>query len=78
MAAPVVAGTVALMLQANPALTPEAVKAILQTTAETQQPDTDQLAQGAGFLNARAPWSSRGPGGLAERALELAPDEDGR
>ena len=30
MAAPVVTGTVALMLQANPALTPNAVKAILQ------------------------------------------------
>ena len=33
-AAPVVAGTVALMLQANPSLTPNAVKAILQYTAE--------------------------------------------
>ena len=34
MAAPVVAGTVALMLQANPNLTPNLVKAILQYTAE--------------------------------------------
>ena len=34
MAAPVVSGTVALMLQANPALTPNLVKAILQYTAE--------------------------------------------
>ena len=34
MSAPVVSGTVALMLQANPALTPNAVKAILQYTAE--------------------------------------------
>ena len=32
MAAPVVAGTVALMLQANPGLTPNLVKAILQFT----------------------------------------------
>ena len=34
MAAPVVAGTVALMLQANPTLTPNLVKAILQYTAQ--------------------------------------------
>jgi serine protease AprX len=51
MAAPVVAGTVALMLQANPALTPNAVKAILQYTAQ-QYPTYDALTQGAGFLNA--------------------------
>jgi serine protease AprX len=52
MAAPVVAGTVALMLQANPTLTPNAVKAILQFTAETRA-GSDHLTQGAGFLNAR-------------------------
>ena len=34
MAAPVVAGTVALMLQANPKLTPNLVKAILEYTAQ--------------------------------------------
>ena len=34
MAAPVVSGTVALMLEANPSLTPNAVKAILQYTAQ--------------------------------------------
>jgi serine protease AprX len=52
MAAPVVAGAVALMLQANPALTPNAVKAILQFTAESRV-GYDHLTQGAGFLNAR-------------------------
>ena len=34
MAAPVVTGTIALMLQANPSLTPNAIKAILQYTAQ--------------------------------------------
>ena len=52
MAAPVVAGTVALMLEANPALTPNAVKAILQYTAQVQ-PGQDFLTQGSGLLNAR-------------------------
>ena len=39
------------MLQANPSLTPNAVKAILQYTAQ-QYPGYDALTQGAGFLNA--------------------------
>lgn len=50
MAAPLVSGTVALMLQANPSLTPNLVKAILQFTA--QKYNYDALTQGAGFLNA--------------------------
>ena len=50
MASPVVAGTVALMLQANPALTPNMVKAILQYTAESNI-NYNALTQGAGFLN---------------------------
>jgi serine protease AprX len=52
MAAPVVAGTVALMLQANPSLTPNGVKAILQYTAEARS-GYNALTQGAGFLNSR-------------------------
>jgi serine protease AprX len=52
MAAPVVSGTVALMLQANPALTPNQVKAILQYTAEVKTA-YDPLTEGAGFVNAR-------------------------
>ena len=52
MATPVVAGTVALMLQANPDLTPNLVKAILQFTAQ-EYPGYDALTQGTGFLNAR-------------------------
>jgi serine protease AprX len=53
MAAPVVSATVALMLQANPALSPAAVKGILQATAEPHE-GYSVLAQGAGFLDARA------------------------
>ena len=52
MSAPVVAGTVALMLQANPSLTPNAVKAVLQFTAQSS-PSYDAFSQGAGFLNAQ-------------------------
>jgi hypothetical protein len=50
MAAPVVSGTVALMLQANPNLTPNLVKALLQYTAQPY-PGYSALRQGAGFLN---------------------------
>jgi serine protease AprX len=52
MSAPVVSGTVALMLQADPTLTPNQVKAILQYTAEVY-PHYDPLTEGAGFVNAR-------------------------
>jgi serine protease AprX len=50
MAAPVVAGTVALMLQANPSLTPNLIKALLQYTAQVY-PGYSPLREGAGFLN---------------------------
>jgi serine protease AprX len=52
MAAPVVSGAVALMLQANPSLTPNQVKAILQYTAQVYGA-YDPLTEGAGFLNAK-------------------------
>jgi len=52
MAAPVITGTVALMLQANPQLTPNEVKAILEYTAQRYQ-SYDRLTQGSGFLNAK-------------------------
>ena len=51
MSAPVVSGTVALMLQADPTLTPNQVKAILQYTSEIY-PHYDPLTEGAGFVNA--------------------------
>ena len=62
MSAPVVTGTVAMMLQANPSLNPDAVKAILQFTAQPY-PGYDTMTQGAGFLNAK---------GAVELAASLA------
>jgi len=50
MATPVVSGTVALMLEANPSLTPNMVKAILTYTAGRMR-FTNLLAQGNGYLN---------------------------
>jgi serine protease AprX len=52
MATPVVAGSVALMFQANPNLTPNLVKAILQYTAQ-EYPAYNALTEGAGFLNTK-------------------------
>ena len=53
MAAPQVSGAVALMLQANPSLTPNLVKAILQYTARAVA-QYGPLQEGAGFLDAQA------------------------
>jgi serine protease AprX len=66
MSTAVVSGSVALLLQANPALTPNAVKAVLEYTAQIY-PGYDALTEGAGFLNAY------GAVQLA-RALDLPPD----
>jgi serine protease AprX len=54
MAAPVVTGTVALMLQANPNLTPNLIKALLQYTAQVY-PGYSPLREGAGSSNTLAP-----------------------
>ena len=50
VAAPAVAGAAAVLLQANPGLTPPLVKAILQYTAQPM-PGANLLQQGAGQLN---------------------------
>jgi subtilisin family serine protease len=51
MAAPHAAGIIALMLDANPNLTPAVVKAIIEDTADSM-PDREAWEVGAGFVNA--------------------------
>jgi serine protease AprX len=53
MATPHVAGVVALMLQANPSLTPAQVRAVIQSTA-TAMPAYQVHQVGAGYINALA------------------------
>src|SRR5262249_62131426 len=50
MSAPIVAGAAAMMIEANPNLTPSLVKAILMYTAQPI-PGVNTLEQGAGRLN---------------------------
>ena len=50
IAAPALSGAVALMLEANPGLTPPLIKAMLQYSAQPL-PNANLLQQGAGPLN---------------------------
>lgn len=68
-AAPVVASVVAQMLEANPELTPAAVKDILITTAD-RIPGASAVRQGYGVLNAR-----RAVDRAASEQHALGPDE---
>ena len=68
MASPVVAGAAALMLQANPNLTPDTIKARLMLSADkwAASDDTaDPLTYGAGYLNI--------PAALASTAVPTGP-----
>lgn len=53
MACPFIAGVCALLLDANPSLTPAGIKAILQKTA-TMMPGYQDFEVGAGYVNAYA------------------------
>ncbi len=54
MAAPMVAGAVALLLQDEPGLTPDQVKYRLKATASTNWAEYDVVKAGAGYLNIHA------------------------
>ncbi|MFT7679286.1 MAG: subtilisin family serine protease [Planctomycetota bacterium] len=62
LSAPQVSGTVALMLSANPSLTPWRIKAILEETAKDIAPAGKDTQTGAGLLDTYA---------AVQRALEL-------
>jgi len=51
MACPVVSGAAALMLEANPSLTPDTVKARLMASADKWAGNADPCTYGAGYLN---------------------------
>src|SRR4029077_4756463 len=53
MATPFIAGTAALMLSADPTLTPDDVKSILTQTA-SQMPGYSEFEAGAGYVNVYA------------------------
>ena len=78
MAAPVVAGAAALLLQASPNLTPDTVKARLMISADKwadPQGNADPLTYGAGYLNIPAALASTAVATLP--ALSPALTEDG-
>ena len=68
MATPTAAGCAALVLQANPNLTPAQVKEILTSTAEPMQ-DTPGILGGAGLVD---------PAAAVRRALELKEQSDSK
>ena len=80
MAAPVVAGAAALMLQASPSLTPDTVKARLMLSADKWADPTgsqDPLTYGAGYLDIPAALASTATATLPALSPTLTENTDG-
>ena len=80
MAAPVVAGAAALMLQASPNLTPDTVKARLMLSADKwadPSGNADALTYGAGYLNIPAALLSSATASLPALSPTLVANSDG-
>ena len=80
MASPVVAGAVALLLQANPSLTPDTVKARLMLSADKWADPTgsqDPLTYGAGYLNVPAALANTVTAVLPALSPTLVQNADG-
>ena len=80
MAAPVVAGAAALLLQANPALTPDTVKARLMLSADKWAAPNgtgDALTYGAGYLDIPAALASTATAALPALSPALTANADG-
>jgi len=80
MASPVVAGAAALMLQANPNLTPDTIKARLMLSADkwyAADGTADPLTYGAGYLNIPAAIASTAVAQGAAASPALIANSDG-
>jgi len=80
MASPVVAGAAALMLQANPNLTPDTIKARLMLSADklyAADGTADPLTYGAGYLNIPAALASTAVASGAAASPALIANSDG-
>jgi serine protease AprX len=80
MAAPVVSGAAALMLQANPALTPDAIKARLMISADKMvgaDGKADPCTYGAGYLNIPAALACAAMPTMAAKSPTLSRDDKG-